>query len=251
MKTSGIEMDVSAQTAGVQKTRGSDDKPAVKAPVETMSVEREFTPGDLAYNELAPEDEFEMLMSLALDDRLTPAEAARFEALLAQGAADLPENGRDIDRAAQWEIWQEMDTLFDSTPAAAPPGGFSAGVLQQIAWQERRKRLWLGAAIGVAAVLLWGTALLGVLGLVALVSANQALWLGEMTQLLAYWWTAAAGFFVSALRSAAAILATAQARAVIMVYCVVATGMLGLWWLWLQRTTQLDQMEFDNNDAVH
>lgn len=189
-------------------------------------------------------EDFEELMSLALDDRLTPEEADRFEVLLAQAAerdpASEPAPIHESAPMQMWALWQDLDAQLSRAPAVAPAPDFSARVMQQLAWQERRKRLWLGSAIGVAALFLWGTALLVMLGLAYLLGANQALLLGELGQTLLHWWDVTVGLTGSALRSLAAILATAQARAVIMLYCVLATGMLSIWWVWLRRTTRVD-----------
>ncbi|MEX1021268.1 MAG: hypothetical protein WDZ49_16525 [Litorilinea sp.] len=185
------------------------------------------------------EKTFETLMSLALDDQLTPEAARRFEQMLEQAATvDVPEP------AATWALWQAVDSRLTAAPRVTPPAQFSANVMQQIAWQERRKRLWLGSAIGLAALLLLGTGLVGVLGLVALFSSSQMAGLGEFGgefgQTALLWWSVMAGFVDSALRSAGALLATAQARAIVLIYCTAAATMLGLWGVWLRRSTRLD-----------
>jgi hypothetical protein len=177
------------------------------------------------------EETFEVLMSLALDGRLSPDESQRFDRMLAQ----------EESAAQQWALWQEMDTMFCAAPYVVPSPGFAVAVGRRLAVQERRRRLWLGVAIGSAVLLLLGSGLLGVVGLVALISTSQSVWLGEFIHSLAYWWSAISGFFVSALRSVDALLATTQARAVILVYVTVAMGMLGLWWSWLRRTTFVEE----------
>lgn len=211
-----------------------------------------FDPMDSEWNEVAnmssSDAEFELLMSLALDDRLSPEEAARFEALLAEAAdGDTMEPGAGMNAstsgAESWMLWQDVDCLLKNAPHEQAPVGFSAAVMQEIAWQERRKRLWLGTFIGATAVLLWGTAFLAIFGMVAFFSANEAVWLGDLGQSLAYWWTTISGFVVSALRSAGAILSTAQARAAILIYVTLAVGMMGLWVFFLRRTTQIDGFE--------
>lgn len=204
-------------------------------PVKPMKTETERLAGDAAFEN----DEFEQLMSLALDNRLGPEEAARFEAMLAE-AAEI-EAPVESHPQRSWAVWQEMDAALTAAPHLTPRPDFTAGVMRQLALQERRKRLWLGSAIGIAAILLWGTALLSMVGLYWLFVGTQPMLLGGVGENVVYWWTVFAGFVESALRSIGALLATAQARAMILVYCTIASGMLGLWWVWLRRTTHLEE----------
>jgi anti-sigma factor RsiW len=172
-------------------------------------------------------DELDWLMSLALDDALATDEAARFDWLLLQA----PEH------EARWEQWQMVDSDFHHMPAALPPTDFAEKFALRLQIQERQRRLRTGFIFGLAAVALWGSALVGVVMLGALAWSNQGAWLAELVQNTAYWWAAMGQFARALVNTAQALWEAPQTRTILACYIVAAVAILASWFAFLRRST--------------
>ncbi len=170
----------------------------------------------------------EVLMSLALDELLDEDGTARLELMLASDAA----------WSAEWEKWLAVDASLRSAPQVEPPADFLAGVEQKIVQLERRRRLWSGAIIGLSALLLWGSALVGLVSLGAFVLANQATWLNELIHGIALSWVRFTGLMQFLWYGALNLASTPQALALGICYGVMTAALLGLWIGLLRRTTR-------------
>jgi hypothetical protein len=193
--------------------------------VTRMTNSRPDVPPNLA----TPEEEAAFLFSLALDEQLDEAEAAKLEELLAS----------EPFWGAEWQIWQAMDTTLRSAPVLAPPAGFLAGVEQRLVQTERRRRLWAGMTFAVIALLLWGSALIGVVSLGALVMARQGVWLNELIHNVTYWWVSTAARLNLLWTTTLALVATPQAQAVAVCYALMAIAILGGWLMFLRRSVRV------------
>lgn len=180
-------------------------------------------PVDVALNGA---DEFEWLMSLALDDALDEEEAARFETLLAQEPA----------RLEQWAAWQAMDSAFQHVPAVLPPADFCAKFEQRLAISERQRRLRTGILFGLAAVVLWGSALAGTVMLGALLWTSQDAWLGSLVHNFAYWWAAIQQFGETLVNTGETLWSAPQTRVAFICYLGIAAGILAAWFVFLRRS---------------
>lgn len=176
-------------------------------------------------------DELEALMSLALDDRLEEDGAARMEWMLA----------RDAGWSEKWQTWQAIDVALHSAPALDPPPDFLMGVEHKILQWERRRRLQSGLIIGLVALLLWGSALVGLVSLGAFVLANQAEWLNGLIRGIAFYWVRFVSMVQPVWSAIAGLAATPEALALGVCYALLAAVLLGLWIRLLRRTTQVNE----------
>lgn len=176
-------------------------------------------------------EELEWLMSLALDGRLNEADAERLDVLLAA----------ETDGLSVWQNWQTFDTALHSAPAYEPPMDFLAGVEQKVVQWERRRRLWAGMTIGAAALVLWGSALVGLVALGVFVFSNQAIWLSEMIHGITFAWVRFINLVHFVWTALIGFAASPQALALGVCYALVASVMLGLWIGLLRKTTRTDE----------
>jgi hypothetical protein len=172
-------------------------------------------------------EEMEWLMSLALDSALDTDEAARLDALLVES----PENEQ------RWTAWQTLDKDFRQMPCVLPPLDFGEKFALRLELQERQRRLRMGVIFGLAAVALWGSALVGVASLGALAWSNQSLWLGDLIYNWAAWWAAFGKFGETLVNTAQALLSAPQTRMLIVCYVVTSMAILASWFLFLRRST--------------
>lgn len=97
--------------------------------------------------------DIDLLMSLALDQRLAPDEARCLEEHLKQCPTCQEE----------WEGMQRISRLFTAAPLMGPPPGFADRVMQRLAQrQAHRQRLLAGAALLVVCLSLGALALPGI-----------------------------------------------------------------------------------------
>ena len=180
-----------------------------------------------ANNERASvDDEFGMLMSLALDDRLAENEVLLFDEIL----LDKP------DFAEIWNDWQAIDSDFHTAPAIEPPVNFVTSFEERLLRQVRRNRLWWGAGIGLTALFLLGVLVTGLASAGAYVVFNQADWLTSAVRLVVYWSATIQSQLSAYTSMLTAALSTPQAQGMVIVY--LAFGMLALWgWAKLLRRT--------------
>lgn len=176
-------------------------------------------------------EELEALMSLALDGLLEEEEALRLDVLLAA----------DAGVAAEWQSWQSLDAALRRAPVVEPSSAFLAGVEHKIAQWERRRRLRTGIMVGVAAVLLWGSALVALFSLGAFFLANQAVWLNELIHGIAIGWVWVSGMARMVWSAATHFAATPEALALGVCYGMLAAVMLGFWIRLLRKTTRTSE----------
>jgi hypothetical protein len=175
---------------------------------------------------LGSSEEFEWLMSLALDEALEPSEAERFEVLLREEPGNL-------DR---WAAWQAVDNEFHLMPCVLPSLNFGEKFAQRLEIRERQRRLRTGFIFGVAAIALWGSALVGTVMLGALLWSNQSDWLGGLIYNVTYWWAALGHWGQALLNTGEALWAAPQTRAIVVCYIVAAIAILGGWLIFLRRS---------------
>lgn len=174
-------------------------------------------------------EELEWLMSLALDDALDEGEAARLDLLLAQEPA----------HAERWVAWQAVDADFHQVPFVLPPVDFGAKFEQRLALVERQRRLRTGMIFGLAAVVLWVSALGGTLAIGALMWSNQNLWVGGLIHNFAYWWAALGQFVQVLVDTGVALWSAPQTRALLLCYLAGAAGILVGWVFFLRRSLRV------------
>jgi anti-sigma factor RsiW len=178
----------------------------------------------------AVEEEFVLLMSLALDDLLDADERARFQAYQAAYPG----------LAAEWRSWQALDAELRATPSALPPAGFVSAFEAALLQRERRRRLWWGAGFALAIVLLSVVLIAGVAFLGAFVMFTQPAWLTELARMAAQTGALVNGGIVAVLDALGSLAGTEQARAFVMVYLFAAAALLAGWVFLLRRTTRFD-----------
>jgi anti-sigma factor RsiW len=172
-------------------------------------------------------DELDWLMSLALDDELDANEAARLETLLRQ----TPKN------MERWATWQALDNTIHQTPSALPPVDFGEKFARRLEIQERQRRLRTGVIFGVAAAALWGSALVGLVMLGALVWSNQGALFGGAVQGMAYWWVAIQQFGQVFADAIARLWIVPETRVLVACYVIASVTILAGWFVWLRRST--------------
>jgi hypothetical protein len=182
------------------------------------------------FEDVSAAEEFDVLMSLALDDALTQEQEAEFARILSEDS--------ELDHL--WADWQAFDLAFRTAPSAEPPVDFVAGFEERLLKQERRRRLWFGASVGALAFVLWGTLVMGLAGAGAYVMFNQPGWLISSVRLVAQASVTVQSqvdMFVAALSTA---LAAPQVQGMAVAY-VVFSG-LALWfWAWFLRRSVNEQ----------
>jgi hypothetical protein len=195
----------------------------IETPITYGETEKQFVDSPIDASE-----EFEWLMSLALDDALDAEEATRLEMLLQQESGNL-------DR---WMAWQAVDSSFQEMPRVLPSPDFSETFGRRLVIQERQRKLRTGFIFGVAAVALWGSALLGIVILGALMWSNQVSLLGGLIQNVNYWWIAAQQFGRALINTIEALLSAPQTRALVVCYLALVVAILAGWFMFLRRSTR-------------
>jgi anti-sigma factor RsiW len=175
------------------------------------------------------EEEFSLLMSLALDELLDEQEQEAFERYLA----------RYSQLATQWQDWQALHRHITALPHAMPAPDFVGRFEVQLAQQERRRRLRQGFWIGFVTLLLWLGMVGGVLVVGAYLFVNQSALLASVVQNLTYFWAGMAAWLDSLATAANAFAATPQALGLGIGYLVLTLAMLSGWVVYLRRSTQL------------
>lgn len=174
------------------------------------------------------EQEFEWLMSLALDEQLNAAERSRFETLLTEHE----------ELAQTWNAWQRIDHELAATPAIAPASGFVQRFEARLAQQEQQRHqhaLLLSAALAMVALAM---VFFAVVGVVALILLTQGQWVGEQVRVLAFAYTSLQLWVTSTLETAAALAKTPQAQLLGAVYAFVGVILAAAWAQHLRRATR-------------
>ncbi|MBK8046177.1 MAG: hypothetical protein IPK16_03045 [Anaerolineales bacterium] len=169
-------------------------------------------------------EEFNWLMSLALDEMLDDGERVRFAGYLREYPSF----------AATWAEWLAFDRQLVSVPRAVPESGFverfNAALVQREARERRTVLMAMTAAVVVVAVM---TAA-GFFGAGAYVLSTQGPWIGEQVRNLLYV-SVMANHWIEALSGTLlAILNAPQTRAVVVAYAVAAAVFI-VWWIQLLR----------------
>jgi len=183
-------------------------------------------PGGAAPPEV--EEEFMLLMSLALDDLLDADERTRFQAY------------RDAypGLAAAWRSWRALDSELRATPSAMPSANFVTAFEAALLQRERRRRLWWGAGFALGVILLSFMLTVGVSSLGAFVMFTQPAWLTELVRIAAQAGALVNGGVVAVRDTLASLAGTEQARVFMMVYLFAAAALLAGWVFLLRRTTR-------------
>lgn len=174
-------------------------------------------------------EEFQWLMSLALDGLLEDEDRRRFDAHLA-GYPTL---------AARWEEWQLLDSQLDALPHVQPAPGFVDRFEARLAAQEQHQQQRVLALSLVAAVIAGMLALTSVVGFAAFLLSTQGPWIGEQIHNTVYL-SALMNHWMRSLTDAMFGLAgSPQVQMLGMVYVVVAAGMIVGWVELLRRNARL------------
>lgn len=163
--------------------------------------------------------EITAMMSLALDGMLSAAERRTLEEHL----------GSCSTCSAEWGRWRQVDALFSSEPAAAPPAEFSARVMAGVQAQvKRRRRLTLSAWLVGGSLYVWAMAALalGLAGLLWVLSDPPvaAVLARVLTQTLS-----AVGLLAKALRLGLAGIMRQEVVALVMSYACIVAATLAMW----------------------
>ncbi len=173
------------------------------------------------------QEEFILLMSMALDGLLDEREKQRLEGLAERHPA----------LAAQWASWQRMDQELHAAEHMAPPPDFVRNVEAALLKQEGRRRVVWGAAFGVLAALLWIGLLAGTLALGAYALFNGSAALSALLHNAAYTATWIRDAWQTLWGATAALLGTQQARLFALSYALVTAALLLGWVYFLRRST--------------
>lgn len=178
------------------------------------------------------EEEFMLLMSLALDNLADAGETAKFEEYLAAYPT----------LAIQWRSWQRLHNHLVALPSVAPTAGFVDRFEVRLLQQERRHRLWFGMAMGAITLLLWVGVLVGLASMGAYLVVNQGSWVSAVVQNLTYAWITVAQWLESGWLAFAAFAATPQAKAIGAGYLLMAAALLGGWVSLLRRSVHEQEL---------
>lgn len=175
------------------------------------------------------QEEFLLLMSLALDGLLDETEQAKFDTYL-----DLYPS-----LTTQWNDWQSLHHQLAAMPHAAPAPNFVGRFELQLAQQERRRQLWQGLWIGTVTLLLWLIATAGVVSIGAYLFVNQSTLIANMVQNMIYLWTSLVTWLDMIINALNTFAATPQGIGLAIGYIVFSIALFGGWLSLLRRSTQL------------
>lgn len=174
------------------------------------------------------QEEFSLLMSMALDGLLDEDEQLTFDVYLSSYPA----------LAEEWREWQALDAQLQSTPSVAPPADFLLNFDARLLQQERRQRIWWGFAFGAVTVSLWITVMAGLVALSAYVLLSQPAWLTQMVHSLAFFYANVTSSLASIGATVDAIAGTSEVRTFGLAYLLVSAGMVATWIAFLRRSTR-------------
>lgn len=189
---------------------------------EQMAEQINSTPPDRV------QEEFSLLMSLALDNLLANDEQETFDRYLASYPT----------LADEWLDWQALDVQLQSAPAVAPPGDFLMKFETKLAQRERRRNLWWGFAFGAVAVTLWLFVMIGVASLGAFVLLGQPEWLTQLVHNLAYVSANVSSWITTTTAAVNAVAATSEARTFGLVYVTLSAALVTGWIYFLRHSTR-------------
>lgn len=175
------------------------------------------------------QEEFSLLMSMALDNLLDEEEQATFDVFLSSYPT----------LAEEWQDWQALDAQLQATPSVAPPPDFLLGFDARLLQHERRRRLWWGFAFGAVTVSLWLTVLAGVATLGVYVLLSQPAWLTQLVHSVAFFYANVTHSLASIGATLNAIAGTSEARTFGLAYLLVSASMVATWIAFLRRSTRI------------
>lgn len=197
-----------------------------KQMVDMMGNDEQFD------NQLGAQDEALVLMSLALDGLLDPQDEARLQEMVAA----------DSGLGETWRQWQRMNTLLVSTPRVQPEAGFALRFEQKLDQHVRRARVLNGIIYTTAAVLVWVLTVAGLAGIGWLVVNSQAQWMNDFVRELAVYPSALFTWLRALWTTISAIAGEPQTAALLFGYGLMMLALLGWWFRFLQRNTQLERV---------
>ena len=183
-------------------------------------------------NQQSAYDEALMLMSLALDGLLDSQDEARLREIM---AAD---SGLD----ETWQQWQRMNRLLVSTPRVQPEAGFTLRFEQKLDRQMHRARVRSAIIYTTAAMLVWALTVAGLAGIGWLVVTSQAQWMNDFVRELAVYPSALFTWLRAVWTTISAIAGEPQTAALLFGYGLMVMALLGWWFRFLQRNTQLERV---------
>lgn len=163
--------------------------------------------------------EFDLLMSLALDDLLDESQDQEFADELAQYPL----------LAERWELWQEIDQKLYDAPSIAPPSDFVQKIESQLLSQNRQRRFRFGVIVAGLTVVLWGSLIIGLIMLGSIVLQNQGIWLSNLIHNLAYGSAMVLNWIETAVTTGTTLLGTPQLGIVLIGYTALLTIILVGW----------------------
>lgn len=177
-------------------------------------------------------DEALMLMSLALDGLLDSQDEARLcEIVTADSGLD-----------ETWQHWQRMNRLLVSTPRVQPEAGFALRFEQKLDRQMHRARVRNAIIYTTAAMLVWALTVAGLAGIGWLVVTSQAQWMNDFVRELAVYPSALFTWLRAVWTTISAIAGEPQTAALLFGYGLMVMALLGWWFRFLQRRTQLERV---------
>jgi anti-sigma factor RsiW len=197
-----------------------------KQMVDMMGNDEQFDTQQNAY------DEALMLMSLALDGLLDSQNEVRLREIL---AAD---SGLD----ETWQQWQRMNRLLVSTPRVQPEPGFALRFEQKLDRQLHRARVLNAIIYTTAAMLVWALTVAGLVGIGWLVVTSQAQWMNDFVRELAVYPSALLTWLRAVWTTISVIVGEPQSAALLFGYGLMMMALLGWWFRFLQRNTQLERV---------
>ncbi len=188
----------------------------------------------------AQDEEFFLLMSLALDDLLDDEQQATFSGYLNHFSTF----------ASLWAEWQQLHHQMCAMPHAMPTPNFVGRFEVRLAQQERRRRLRQGMWIGLVTLILWVSASAGILAVGTYLFVNQSALLAEAVQSVIYFWAAVVAWFDGLATTVNTFAATPQAVGLGIGYLILTVGLLTGWIQYLRRSTQLVEVPVEANSRL-
>lgn len=190
---------------------------------------------DTEWTEAESEDkkspmDFDLMMSMALDDLLDEDESAQFYA--------------DIEYypllAEQWATWQELDEKLMAEPSVMPPSNFVQNFERRLSKEQRRSRFWLGASIAAVTLVLWASIILGTLSAGAYIAVNQNGWVNDQIHSVAHLLHSFTAWIQSTASAANVLLGAVAASppmwGIALAYMALMGGILVYWTRLLRRS---------------
>lgn len=174
------------------------------------------------------QEDFAVLMSLALDDLLDSDEQETFDAYLASYPT----------LADEWLDWQALDAQLQSAPAVAPPTDFLLNFEAKLVQREHRRHVWWGFAFGAMAMTLWLAVMVGVVSLGAFVLFGQPEWLTQLVHYLAYISANVSSWITATSAAVNAVAATSEARTFGLAYVTLSAALVTAWIFFLRYSTR-------------